>query len=145
MCFCLFVLLVLQKRCKSNDPALLLGLACAPANTQPPTTWECSNSTLLIYFLSSLVLLHLDGGWMYVGGTAAGGRRVRGKLCDENANSFLVKEEKAWCRIFPLVAEKRQHMAGWPAWCKPCEGTSTLMQAGKGGSSLQRQMKNNPS
>lgn len=44
-------------------------------NTQPPNTWECSNSTLLIYFLSSL--LHLDGDWMYVGGTAGVGRRAR--------------------------------------------------------------------
>ena len=47
------------------------------------------------------MLLHLDGDWMYVGGRAAGGRRrVRRKLSDENANSFLVKEEKVWCRIF---------------------------------------------
>ena len=41
----------------------------------------------------------LDGDWMYVGRTA-GWRRARRKLSDENANSFLVKEEKAWCRIF---------------------------------------------
>ena len=35
---------------------------------------------------------------------------MRRKLSDENANSFLVKEEKVWCRIFALVAVKRQHM-----------------------------------
>ena len=142
MCFCLFVLLVLHKRRRSNDLGLLLGLACAPAYTQPPTTWECSNSILLIYFLSSL--LHSDGDWTYVGGTAGGGRRVRVKLSDENANSFLVKEEKAWCRIFP-PGGRETAAYGEAAWCKPCEGTSTLMQAGKGRGSLQRHRKNNPS
>ena len=40
---------------------------------------------------------------------------------DENANSFLVKEENAWCRILPLIAENRRHMAsGYKTLCKLC-------------------------
>ena len=62
---------------------------------------------------------------MYVVGRG-GGRRARRKLSDENANSFLAKEEKAWwCKTF---ASGGRETAAYGS-CNPCEGEPSLMQA----------------
>ena len=67
------------------------------------------------------------------------GRRARRKLSDENANSFLVKEEKAWCRIFSPWWQRNGSI--WFG-ANPVKESRQGREAGTG--SLQRHRKNNP-
>ena len=75
----------------------------------PAWIWlDCCKNAPIKHYSSAFPLLF--GWWLDVlvfsWRRYSRGRRARRKLSDENANSFLVKEEKAWCRIFPPVGRE---------------------------------------